>query len=294
MKQNKLGFALKLTIPIVLVISIFIAGFVSLDQKIIPKNFSKYDINNIGDVVSVISSLYGTKKEYKNASANYSTDDYNNTVSKLQTAGYKIENDGTVLESNFQSFKGSEKIILNSTELSAILVCLQKNGVAKQNYKTISYFGAENIEILKFEISPIEESFDAENQTYTQANISIRLKINTEKMKKQIASQMETTEALLNLIWPGSLYFDVNFSIDLNLDEKVSDTKIFINSKPAHKGDKLINLLVDFIFPKTDEMTYNDFSNSLSDIVYQSFLALGEFKFVKNIDNSNLNGIIFN
>ena len=293
MKQKKLGLIAKIVIPIALVIAIFVGGIISLDKVIIPKQIGQYNINNIGDLVSVISSFYGVKKEYKTAKAEYSEEDNSSALSKLQSAGYLFENDWTISNENADSFKGNEKLTLSEKEIASMLIILQNNCDVKKEYPTIGYIGAQNIEILDLKISIADENLDKETNLSNIANVNLRLKINTEKLKKQIATQMETTEALLNLIVPSNLYFEVNFDLDV-LQNTAKVNQILVNGQKPSKGDKLINLLVEFIYNDSDEMTYEKFASSFAEIVTSSIKALGDFKFVRISNDPAQNGIEIN
>lgn len=293
MKQKKLGLIAKLVIPIALIIAIFVGGIISLDKVIIPKQFGQYNINNIGDLVSVISSFYGVKKEYKTAKAKYSEEDNSSALSKLQSAGYLFENDWTISNDNADSFKGNGKLILSEKEIASMLIILQNTCDIKKEYPTISYIGAQNIEILDLRINIANENLDKETNLSNIANVNLRLKINTEKLKKQIATQMETTEALLNLIVPSNLYFEVNFDLDV-LQNTAKINQILVNGHKPSKGDKLINLLVEFIYNDSDEMTYEKFASSFAEIVTSSIKALGDFKFIQISNDSVQNGIEIN
>lgn len=284
-------------LPIVFVIAIFVGGIVSLDKVIIPKSFGSYNINNIGDMASVISALYGVKKETKNSKQAYDDGDRTLAISKLQEAGYKIESDGKISQDNKLDFNGTETLILTDRELSSVLTSVLASDVLMIENSTLEFIGCENIEFLETSIdfndflsSIIFESNDIESF----ATMNIRFKIDTEKLRKQIALNMETTEALLNLILPSKLYFCLNVNIDFESEDCFKINEFTVNGHGGEKSERLMNLLIDFIFPKSEEMTSEKFAKSFCEIITSEIKTLGRFKFIKNIDETNKNGIILN
>ena len=99
-KKNNSGILAKIIILFAVIMAIFAGGYFFLDKLIIPKYFDKYGISGVGDLVDVVASLYNSPKESKMIKNGYTQIDLTNAISKLQTAGYKIENDGTIYEEN--------------------------------------------------------------------------------------------------------------------------------------------------------------------------------------------------
>ena len=150
------------------------------------------------------------------------------------------------------------------------------------------------ISLLQVIITPNEDSFDGDG--YNAANISFIIKINTVDIRAQIATQMQTPSYLLNMIIPDDLYFTVSYDFDLTKteNERITQSTIAINGRTAKQSELLINLLIGFIFPEEDEMNYEKFTNSIGEIALKGIDAIGEFKFIKNVDGKNQNGILIN
>ena len=62
-KKRKSNFFIRLTVVLMIITSIVTGAYFLLDKLIVPKYFGTYNINNLGDLVSMISTLYNTPKE---------------------------------------------------------------------------------------------------------------------------------------------------------------------------------------------------------------------------------------
>ena len=292
-KKKKNFFALKILSVLVFVVAIFTGGFIFLDKVIVPKYFGVYNINRIGDLFGVVSSLYSSPDEEDIVTNGFENKDFESGVQKLKNSGYKIEENGLILSQNISEFKGSGNFVLTEKEFSAICNKFLQTELLKISIQDLKYIGLENIEILDFVINLNDEDFDEILNIYSKANVSLDIKIKTNKLKSQIANQMETPDALIKIIIPDEIYFTVNFEIDLeNQSEIIKNCEVSINGKNTEKSEVLINLLIEFIYPKEENMSIEKLSINISNIVIESLNSLGEFQFVKNVDNSNLNGII--
>ena len=120
MKKKTSGIWAKVVILVSVILAVFAGGYFFLDKLIVPKYFGQYGIKGVGDLVNVVASLYSTPKESKMIVNGYTQTDLTNAISKLQSNGYLIENDGTIKEENFENFKGSGKLELSDRESAAI------------------------------------------------------------------------------------------------------------------------------------------------------------------------------
>lgn len=278
---------------LVSIVAIITCGYFSLDKIIIPKKFGRYGINNLRDLTNVFSSLYSTPKESELIENGYSSEDLENGIKKLQIANYKIEDDGTILNENIATFKGDGNLSLTDREFAAICNKLTESGILSDNLPNLNYINTMNISVIDLVMSVDEESIDHETGLYSKARVKLIVKIETNDLCSQIASQMQTTEALLKIIIPSNLYFTVDYEINLsNKDNKRTTGTIAINGKTEKQSEILINLLIEFIFPEEDEMSYNKFTKAIGDVVISGINQLGLFSFSKNIDNLNKNGIV--
>lgn len=292
MKRKRSGILGKVLITLCIVIAIFAGGYFLLDKAIVPKYFGQYGINSIPDLAGVVTSLYKNPNEKKLITNGYTQTDLSNSVTKLQAADYKIDNDGKITDKN--NFKGHGKVELTDREFAAVCNKLLEDGALADALPNLNYLNTMQISLLQVIITPNEDSFDGDG--YNAANISFIIKINTVDIRAQIATQMQTPSYLLNMIIPDDLYFTVSYDFDLTKteNERITQSTIAINGRTAKQSELLINLLIGFIFPEEDEMNYEKFTNSIGEIALKGIDAIGEFKFIKNVDGKNQNGILIN
>lgn len=292
--KKKAGiFALKIFAVLFFIVAVFASGFLFLDKIIIPKYFGEYDINGLGDLIGVVSSLYSSPDEKSLVKNGYSDADLTSGVEKLQGAGYKIEDDGTILPENMSTFKGTGKVTLTDREFSAICNRLLQTQILEDSLPNLNYINIMNITIVDLVITPDDESYNEETGTFSKANILFIIKVGTDDLRTQIALQMQTPEALIKMIIPSELYFTVNYDIDLNAEEENRTTgTIAINGKTEKQSEILINLLIEFIFPSESEMNIEKFTKEIGNVALSGIDTLGNFSFLKDVEGSGLNGML--
>lgn len=298
MRKKKTGFIFKLFVALTLIAAIFTGGYFFLDKKIVPKYFGQYGINSIPDLVGVVTSLYNSPKESSIVKNGHTQTDFSNAVVKLQKAGYKINDDGTMQDNVFDDFKGSGKVELTDKELAAICNKFIADGILLDALPELNYLNVINISVLELTITPDKKS--EVGGIYTKANISSIMKINTVDICEQIAKEMDTPKFLLNMIIPDNLYFSISYDIDLNEMEedesrKITNGHIAINGRKEKQSQILINLLIDFIFPDSEEMNKDKFTHELGDVIISGIEVLGDFKFSGNLGTAKTqNGVVVN
>lgn len=291
-KKKSSGILAKVVILLSVVLAIFVGGYFFLDKLIIPKYFDKFGINGIGDLVDVVASLYNTPNESKMIKNGYTATDLTNSISKLQKAGYKIKDDGTIEKDEMASFKGEKRLELTDREFAAVCNEFLSNGLLEDSLSNLNYLNITKLTLLDLVVTPDEETIDKETKTYTKANISFIVKVDTTNLREQIAEQMSTPIYLLKIIIPDTIYFEVNYDIDLEQDENNrTNGTIAINGRTAEKSEALINVLISFIFNSEDDMDLEKFTNELGNVAMQGIDSLGDFKFAKIGNNY---GIVVN
>lgn len=283
MKENKRnsGILAKIIVLIAVILAIFAGGYFFLDKLIVPKYFSKYGISGIGDLVDMVTSLYNSPKESKMIKNGYTQIDLTNAISKLQKAGYKIEDDGTIKEENMNEFKGDKRLELTDREFAAVCNEFLGNGLLEDSLSNLNYLNITKLSLLDLVVTPDQTTFDEGTETYTKANVEFIIKIDTTNLREQIAEQMETPIYLLKMIIPDTMYFEVSYDIDLSKEENRTNGSIAINGRTAKKSETLINLLISFIFNPGDEMNLEKFTNELGNVALEGIDSLGDFKFAK-------------
>ena len=281
MKKKNSGILAKVLILLSFILAVFAGGYFFLDKLIVPKYFSKYGINGLGDLVNVVASLYSTPNEAKMISNGYTQTDLTNAISKMQKAGYKIENDGTIKSENMNDFKGSGRLELTDREFAAVCNGFLDNGLLEDSLSDLNYLNITELSVLDLVVTLNEESQIEDTNTYTKANIDFIIKVNTTKLREQIADQMDTPIYLLKMIIPDVLYFEVSYDIDLEKEEDRTNGVIEINGRSPEKSEALINVLIGFIFDEKEEMDLQKFINEIGSVALQGIDALGDFKFAK-------------
>lgn len=296
MKKKKSGFVWKIVICLSLIIAIFTGGYFFLDKKIVPKYFGRYGINGVPDLVGVVSSLYNSPKESQIVTNGHTQTDFSTAVVKLQKAGYKINDDGSMQETVFKDFQGDGKIQLTDKELAAICNKFLQDGILIDALPDLNYLNIINISILEVKITPDEKSKEEDSEYYTKANLSLIMKIDTKDIREQIAEQMQTPIFLLDMIIPDELYFSISYDIEVSEEETItSNGLITINGRNEKQSKVLIDLLIEFIFPDEDDMNKDKFTNELGSVIVKAVDVLGDFKFAGNFGaGEKQNGVVVN
>lgn len=281
MKKKNSGILAKIIILLSFILAVFLGGYFFLDKLIVPKYFSQYGINGLGDLVNVVASLYSTPNEAKMISNGYTQTDFSNAVSKMQKAGYKIEKDGTIKSENMNEFKGVGRLELTDREFAAVCNGFLSNGLLEDSLSDLNYLNITELSVLDLVVTLNEKSKVDDTNTYTKANIDFIIKVNTTKLREQIADQMDTPIYLLKMIIPDILYFEVSYDIDLENEEKRTNGVIEINGRGPEKSESLINVLIGFIFDEKEEMDLSKFIDEIGTVALQGIDALGDFKFAK-------------
>ena len=294
MKKKASGILAKIFALLCIVFAIFAGGYFFLDKLIVPKYFAQYGIKGMGDLIGVVSSLYTTPKESKFVTNAYTQSDFTRAIDELQVADYLIADDGTIYTVEGRDFKGEGKVKLSDREFAAVCDKLLKDNILVDALPDLKYLNIINISVMQVVFDIDEETFVEEDNTYTGANVSFIAKVDTTGIREQIALQMKTPQYLLKMIIPDNIYFEVEYDVDLTQesDERVTGGSLAINSKSAKQSQIVINLLIEFIFPETAEMTLDKFTADFGDIVLQGIDVFGKFKFVTTAGvNSNQSGI---
>ena len=281
MKKKGSGIWAKVVILLSVILAIFAGGYFFLDKIVVPKYFSQYGITGVGDLVNVVSSLYSSPKESKLIVNGYTQTDLTNGISKLQSNGYLIEDDGTIKEENLQNFKGSGKLELSDREFAALCNEFLSNGLLDDSLSDLNYLNITNLTLLDLVVTLDEKTFDETTNTYSKANIDFIIKVDTTKLREQISEQMGTPIYLLKMIIPDTMYLEVRYDIDLENEENRTNGSIEINGRSAEKSRALMNVFIGFIFDEKEEMNLEKFIVEVGNVALKGIDALGDFKFAK-------------
>lgn len=282
MKKKNSGIITKIFVFLSAIVAIFLGGYFFLDKVVVPKYFSKFGIDGVGDLVDVVASLYNSPKESKLITNGYTQTDLTNAISKLQKANYKIENDGTIKKENMNSFKGDGTLELTDREFASVCNEFLGNGLLEDSLSNLNYLNITKLTLLDLVLTPDKNTRDSETGYYTKANVHFIIKVDTTNLREQISEQMNTPIYLLKMIIPDTMYFEISYDIDLSGEESArTNGTIAINGRSSEKSEKLINVLISFIFDEKDEMDLNKFIEELGGVALRGIDELGDFKFAE-------------
>ena len=280
-KKRKSGILTKVCVFVAGILAIIFGGYFFLDKIIVPKYFNQFGVNGIVDLVEVVTSLYNTPNEAKLIKNGHTQTDLANAISKLQNANYKIEDDGTIKKENIELFKGDAELELTDSEIAAVCNQFLGNGLLETSLSHLNYLNITKLSLIDLVITPDETTLNGESKTYTRAIVDFIMKVDTTNLRDKIAEQMNTPIYLLKMIIPDTIYFEVNYQIDLLEKENRTKGTIAINGRSAQKSENLINILIGFIFNEEDEMNLSKFTNEIGSVAMQGIDSLGNFKFKK-------------
>ncbi len=294
MKKKRTNILIKILITLCIIAAIFTGGYFFLDKLIVPKYFSSYGINGMGDLVGVVTSLYKSPKEADIVKKPYTEKDLRDSIDILIDSGYKLDKNGEMIEKDFNEFKkDASPVELTDRQFAALCNKLISTGILVNTLPNLKYLNVLNITLLEMDVEPNLDKPAEDGEGYLGANIGFIIKINTVDIREQIAKQMDTPIFLLNMIIPDTLYFTVNYDIDLTDETTRSNATIAINGRTEKQSEILINLLIEFIFPEEDKMNATKFTEALSDILSKGIDVFGDCKFVDGLGEKGLqNGIL--
>lgn len=298
-KHKKSGFFLKLTLVLAILVAIVCGAYFALDRLVVPKYFKNYGINGMGDLVSIVKTLYSQPKEKEMITNGFTPIDRQVAVDKLLEIGFpETLAGGEVDYAKVASVKDFNiqpgEYTFTDREVASIVDDMLNDGVLAANLPDLKYIDTINIDILEFIISPVLVGQAGGKNVYstTEAEIELTFKFDTSAVRNQMAKEMDTPLFLLDMIVPETLYITTNYTLKLNAEEEweIYGT-IGVNGRDAEDSEILMNLLIGFIFPAEDEMTLEKLTTSCGEILLQGISLLGDLRFTTNIDSKGLNGV---
>lgn len=303
MKKNKVAkFLLNLSIVIVVLASILLGGYFAIDKIIVPKYFSEYGIYNMNDLVNIMKTLYTSPNEKNFITNPYTSYDTQNAVRKLANAGFhlkpgstdELDYDAIAEGAGFTLNPDIDFVELNDCEIAGILNQMLASGVLGRYLPNLDYLNTINMEAREVVITPTITNHVLDPYS---ANISVVIKLDTSDVRSQMASYMDVPIFLLNMIVPETIYIESSMDVSIDEDQnwKHSNTFIYINGRTQEQSEKLLELLISFIFPVEEEMTLDKFSETMGELLEYGLKMMGDVQFTNAIatDNasSSTNGI---
>ena len=295
MKKNKtLRFFVILLIVLVLLGSIGVGGYFILDKVVVPKYFGEFGINNMGDLVQMMGTLYNSNDEKDIVTNGFTETDRVSAESKLIGVGFpKLANGNLdykkLAEGDFYVSPDAQ-VELTDKELASLLGQMLNSGILAEKLPDLKYINTLTFSMLEVIITPMVENGVLNPNS---AKMEFSIKIDTSSVRSQMANEMEMPLFLLNMIVPKTLYINVNFSLEISENNWVySHSSIGVNGRTSKQSEILLNLLIDFIFPVENNMTLEKLNEEFGGVVLKGLELLGNVQFTNSIYSTNQNGVV--
>jgi len=299
-RNRNFGFIIKIFIVLVTIVAVVFGVYFGLDRVIVPKYFKSYGINNMHDLVSMVRTLYNSPDEDDIISNGYTTADLLSATKKFKEANFPMTDDGkidyTVVTEGFdrgQLLSGD--YVFSDREIAAVIDQMLESGVLAEKLPDIKYLDTIKMNVLELIISPEKMVDGSGNVTYAtdKANVSFTFKVNTQAIRSQIASEMQTPIFLLNMIMPETLYITIDYQMEQREDYWViNSSNIGLNGRTAKDSNILLNLLIEFIFPVEDNMTVDKLAQECGNILLEGVEIIGTMQVKHGIGPNNSNGVV--
>ena len=293
MKKNKtLRFFVILLIVLVLLGSIGVGGYFILDKVVVPKYFGEFGINNMGDLVQMMGTLYNSNDEKDIVTNGFTETDRVSAESKLIGVGFpKLANGNLdykkLAEGDFYVSPDAQ-VELTDKELASLLGQMLNSGILAEKLPDLKYINTLTFSMLEVIITPMVENGVLNPNS---AKMEFIIKIDTSSVRSQMANEMALF--LLNMIVPKTLYINVNFGLEISENNWVySNSSIGVNGRTSKQSEILLNLLIDFIFPVENNMTLEKLNEEFGGVVLKGLELLGNVQFTNSIYSTNQNGVV--
>jgi len=303
-KHKRSGFFIRLFVILATLVAIIFGAYFALDKLVVPKYFKAYGIENMHDLVAMVKTLYNSPGEKEMVTNKYVPTDLKSATNKLKEANFPMTTDGNV--DYMQIAEGLDKETLISgqyeftdREIASLLdqMLQSESGILASKLPNIKYIDTININVLELIIEPNQIGTNGDEEPIYDSNsakVSFTCKIDTTAVRAQMAKAMDTPLFLLNMIVPKTLYITVDYEIQKNTSGQweSDDGAMSVNNRTAKDSKILLNLLVDFMFKKEDNMTVDKFCQDFGNIMILGMDVFGEIEVKAGIGDSDNNGII--
>lgn len=293
-KKKKSGFFVRLGIILLTIVLLLGGTYLLLDKAIVPKYFGAYNINNLGDLVGMVTTLYNNPKESEIVKNGYTLSDKSNVEQKLKDAGFPKYEDGSLDYDKIASgdfiIDPTKQLEITDRELAATMNEMVAHGVLSSKVPSLRFINEMSLTILEMNITPkkVDDVVDSRS-----AYVSITLKFDTETIIEQISKEMDTPVFLLNMIIPKTMYISLGY--DLTIDSEgvchEENGSMAVNGRTVKQSKILLDMLVQFIFPQEDEMTAEKLVDTIGSSLIRGINMLGNIEFKENIKEKQ-NGVV--
>ena len=299
--KGTIKFIIALFVVLTVLGGIICGGYFILDKIVVPKYFSSYGINSLGDLVGMMRTLYNMPNENQIIINGYSVDiDLPSAISKLtaEDIHYPIKPDGSFdFDGYSEGKRGAGGISLTDRELCSIFDKLLDTTEFSDILPNLNHIDTINMSLKELTITPMLQ----EDQTIdkTKAHIKAILKIDTNEVRSQMSSEMNIPLFLLNMIFPKEFYITCNYDVEIdNSGEKsvwtISNGGLAVNGSSEEQSQILLNLLISFIFPEEENMTISKLVDNFGEIIEHGTELFGKIEFTEiTVGLKKHNGIYF-
>ena len=285
-KKRKRSLFASLIIVILCIASVFVGGYFLLDKVVVPKYFGEYGIHTMGEMMGMMKTLYTSPNENKLITNGFNELDKSSAEDKLKHVFPTLENSEDIDYNSIaegvlkDGVHGPLTLEFSDKELASVIDEMLGLGLLEKKLPDLMYINTLKINILELTITPEEL---AEGINPDSANIHAIFKIDTTDVREQMATEMEISSFLVDMIIPDVIYITLNYSLELADDGwTYVDGDISVNGRTAQQSEILLNLLIDFIFPKEDKMDLNKLTNEFGNILQSGLEILGQAEYKEN------------
>lgn len=305
MKSKKTRFLISLSCVLIFIFSTLIGGYILIDKLLVSKYFGAYGINNLKQLVNLVTTIYSIPNEKDFITNPYTKADSTSLTTKFTEAGFPTLSNGEIdyeaigrgeYERHPEESFIENSLTLSDKEIASFMSQILESGVLISNFPDLTYIDTLKMEVKQVTITPktkIEESSTDEISYYKKdASFYITIKIDTSSAKQQIAENIDAPKFLVDWIIPEVMYISASFDASLNYQWEIENTGLAINSKTAKQSEVLLSLLLSFIYPESENMTIDELSTQLASLVFAGLDIIGSFDFISYQTGQNqTNGI---
>ena len=305
MKRKKSNFFIVLSIVIASFCLLIFSSYLIIDMVLVPKYFSKYNINNLRELINVATTMYSVPDEKNIIKNGYSKKDEITASEKLVSIGFPTTSTGEVdysklIEPDFTvvtkyDYEG-DYLALTDKEAASIMSKILESGILIPELSNLSNLDTLNMTVREMTFS----NFDKENyekvsvgekiyNVYDKVTISSIIKIDMSSAISQMSKSVDMPLFLLNILVPKAIYLQISFDAERNLDNEwiTSNANLAINGKTVKQSEIVLNLFISFIYSGEDEMTIEKLANELATMSVKCFNTIGDLRFSDNISSGH-------
>lgn len=291
-KKSKIKFLCIIGLVIVIFVGVIFGGYLIIDKKMVPNYLGKYGINNLHELTELANAMYKVPKETEFLTNSYSDTEVSATMSKLKTAGFP-----TLLNGNIDYKKLAENtdfervpdstftdttLTLTDKEIAIILDSAIKSNVLTTT-PNLNYLNTTSTSIDVKQVF-ITKTSDENEILPNKANLQMTIKLDTASLRSTMARNLDTPTFLIDWLIPDVMYLTALIDIELTDEVNFSNIALSVNTKDSSASKVLLNLLISFIYPETENVTIESLASEFGTLLIDSMKLLSsDMQFTKII-----------